>query len=40
MRLTAGPYLELFAREYADGWSSWGFEADKFGGDPEAEALI
>ena len=40
MRLTDGPYLELFAREYREGWSSWGYEADKFGGDPEAEALI
>lgn len=40
MRLTDGPYLELFAREYAPEWSSWGFEADKFGGDPEAEALV
>ena len=38
--LTGGPYLELFAREYREGWSSWGLEADKFGGDPEAEALI
>ena len=40
MRLTDGPYCELFAREYREGWSSWGYEADKFGGDPEAEALV
>lgn len=39
-RLTDGPYLELFAREHKPNWSSWGFEHDKFGGDPEAEALI
>lgn len=39
-RLTDGPYLELFARQYREGWSSWGYEADKFGGDPEAEALV
>lgn len=23
-RLVAGPYIELFAREYADGWAAWG----------------
>lgn len=40
MRLTDGPYVELFARQYREGWSSWGYEADKFGGDPEAESLI
>ena len=26
MKLFAGPYLELFAREQADGWTSWGDE--------------
>ncbi len=40
MRLTDGPYLELFAREYRPGWSGWGFEDSKFGGDPEAAALV
>ena len=39
-RLTDGPYLELFAREFRPGWMTWGNEDMKFGGDPEAEALI
>lgn len=30
-RLVAGPYLELFAREPRDGWTTWGNEANKFG---------
>jgi N6-adenosine-specific RNA methylase IME4 len=29
-RLVAGPYLELFARESAAGWDSWGDEAGLF----------
>ena len=29
-RLVAGPYLEIFARERAPGWSSWGNELDHF----------
>lgn len=28
-RLIAGPYLELFAREKADGWDAWGNEIQK-----------
>lgn len=39
-RLTDGPYLELFAREHHPGWTTWGNEDTKFGGDPEAEALV
>lgn len=39
-RLTDGPYLDLFSREYRPNWTNWGLEAAKFGGDPEAEALI
>lgn len=27
-----GPYAELFARQSAPGWDSWGNEVDKFGG--------
>ena len=40
MLLTDGPYVELFAREHCSGWSSWGWENDKFGGDPDAASLI
>lgn len=29
-RLVTGPYVELFARESAPGWDSWGLEAGKF----------
>jgi N6-adenosine-specific RNA methylase IME4 len=29
-RLVAGPYVELFARETRQGWSSWGNEVGKF----------
>ena len=29
-KLWPGPYLELFAREPAPGWDSWGNETDKF----------
>lgn len=32
-KLWDGPYLELFAREPAKGWDSWGNQTDKF---PEA----
>ncbi len=39
-QLTAGPYLELFARCYRDGWTVWGNEIDDFGNDEEAKALI
>ena len=28
-----GPYAELFARERAPGWDSWGNQVDKFGGE-------
>ena len=39
-RLVAGPYLELFARQKRDGWTSWGNQTDKFrervGSDVEA----
>ena len=30
--LVPGPYLELFARQRRNGWTSWGNEVDKFGG--------
>jgi N6-adenosine-specific RNA methylase IME4 len=30
-RLVAGPYLELFARQRRQGWTSWGNEVDRFG---------
>lgn len=30
-QLSAGPYLELFARESVTGWDSWGLESNKFG---------
>jgi N6-adenosine-specific RNA methylase IME4 len=39
-RLVAGPYLELFARRWRDGWSCWGNELNEPGRDPEMEALI
>jgi N6-adenosine-specific RNA methylase IME4 len=29
-RLVAGPYLELFARQKREGWTTWGNETDKF----------
>jgi N6-adenosine-specific RNA methylase IME4 len=29
-RLVAGPYLEMFARESAPGWDTWGHEAELF----------
>ena len=29
-RLVAGPYLELFARQRREGWTTWGNETDKF----------
>lgn len=29
-RLVAGPYLELFARNEREGWTSWGNQTDKF----------
>lgn len=32
-RLFDGPYLELFARTTRPGWTSWGNQTDKFGGD-------
>lgn len=35
-RYTAGPYLELFAREQRHGWASWGLETHKFA--PEVAA--
>lgn len=38
--LTDGPYLELFARQHRPGWSQWGDEINKFGSDPEVEALV
>jgi len=31
-RQWAGPYLELFARERREGWTVWGNEVGKFGG--------
>jgi N6-adenosine-specific RNA methylase IME4 len=30
-RLVAGPYLELFARQERQGWTTWGNETQKFG---------
>jgi N6-adenosine-specific RNA methylase IME4 len=39
-RLVDGPYLELFARRWRDGWSCWGDELNKPGRDPEMETLI
>lgn len=38
--LTDGPYLELFGRQWRPNWTTWGDEDNKFGGDPEAEALV
>lgn len=38
--LTEGPYLELFSRQWRPNWTSWGDEINKFGGDPDVEALI
>lgn len=38
--LTDGPYVELFARQWRPNWSAWGDQIDKFGGDPEIEALV
>lgn len=32
--MARGPYLELFARQRAPGWRSWGNDVDKFGGSP------
>jgi N6-adenosine-specific RNA methylase IME4 len=32
-RLVTGPYLELFARQRRPGWTPWGDQVDKFGGD-------
>lgn len=29
-RLVSGPYLELFARQSRDGWTTWGNQATKF----------
>ena len=29
-RLVAGPYLELFARQKREGWTTWGNELEKF----------
>jgi N6-adenosine-specific RNA methylase IME4 len=29
-RLVSGPYLELFARRAAPGWTTWGNEMNKF----------
>jgi N6-adenosine-specific RNA methylase IME4 len=29
-RLVAGPYLELFARQQRDGWTTWGNQTEKF----------
>lgn len=29
-RYCCGPYVELFARERREGWTSWGLEVDKF----------
>ncbi len=34
MRLVPGPYIELFARETADGWDSWGNEVGLFDSGP------
>ena len=39
-RLTDGPYLELFSRQWRPNWTAWGNEVDRFGGDPDVEALI
>jgi N6-adenosine-specific RNA methylase IME4 len=33
-RLVAGPYLELFARRTAPGWTTWGNEVQQPGGAP------
>jgi N6-adenosine-specific RNA methylase IME4 len=43
MRLSEGPYLELFARTPRDGWDSWGNEVTKFpqrNGSDDLEALL
>lgn len=37
-RLVAGPYLELFARQSREGWTTWGNEATKFDRPYDAEA--
>lgn len=34
--LFKGPYVELFARESAPGWSSWGNDTEKFSGESAA----
>lgn len=39
-RLTEGPYLELFARQWRPNWTVWGDEINKFGGDPEIAELV
>ena len=31
--LAPGPYIELFARERAEGWDAWGNQVDRFSGD-------
>jgi len=36
-RLVCGPYLDLFAGSWAEGWKAWGAEVGKFGDEP-AEA--
>lgn len=38
-RLTAGPYLELFARESRPGWDSWGHQSDLFDNGPASTRL-
>lgn len=37
-RLYAGPYLELFARARRPGWSAWGNQVGKFGGEVASPA--
>lgn len=39
-RLTAGPYLEMFARQTWPGWTAWGNQVDRFGAAPEIEDLL
>jgi N6-adenosine-specific RNA methylase IME4 len=38
--LVEGPYLDLFGRQQRPNWTVWSNQDTKFGGDPEAEALI
>lgn len=38
-RCSPGPYLELFARQKADGWSAWGEETERYPSAAERERI-